>query len=89
MAPLNSYFPFFLIFLQFPTLIQSEGRVFARVGNDETTQKPNPELKKATNYASKLMFNLLKNYDSKKPSHKPIILYTYMVIDHLKDFVSF
>lgn len=78
----------FLFFLQ---ILHTECASVKTLGDSVLlpTLAPNPELTRARNYVDKLMVNLLTGYDKKKSSHKPLIIYTYMVIDHLREFVSF
>jgi hypothetical protein len=51
------------------------------------TASPNPQLTKIQNYRDQLMDNLLKTYDRLKPSHTPVVIYTNMIIDHIRNFV--
>ncbi|KAI6235194.1 Acetylcholine receptor-like protein cup-4 [Aphelenchoides besseyi] len=51
-----------------------------------STKRIRRDTQQSTNPRQNLINKLLKNYDKEKPSQEPLIVYTSMIIEHLRDF---
>lgn len=62
---------------------------FCDGGYVQSFASPKPEeIEKAVNYVDRLLETLMNQYDKSKPSHNPVVIYSYMFVEHLKEFVS-